>query len=160
MTVQFSQGFSNQYPWVNLKGYSLYYIWQGHPADEGEKHFYQLKSKPDPEKVEVMSACWDGYAGSYQLSAEGSLILTRFHYFLPNGLGESDALLEELHGDFYLEFRTHFEGDQLYVPFVDGKVTVDQEQWVEVKRAYINMKTDKNGFSTWFNRFIPNRLFK
>ncbi|KTF08277.1 hypothetical protein MGSAQ_000228 [marine sediment metagenome] len=46
-----------------------------------------MKSKPDPEKVEVMSACWDGYAGSYQLSAEGSLILTRFHYFLPNGLG-------------------------------------------------------------------------
>ena len=121
MTVQFSQGFSNQCPWVNLKGYSLYYIWQGHPADEGEKHFYQLKSKPDPEKVGVMSACWDGYAGSYQLSAEGSLILTRFHYFLPNGLGESDALLEELHGDFYLEFRTHFEGDQLYVPFVQRK---------------------------------------
>ena len=101
MTVQFSQGFSNQCPWVSLKGYSLYYIWQGHPADEGEKHFYQLKSKPDPEKVGVMSACWDGYAGSYQLSAEGSLILTRFQYFLPNGLGESDALLEELHGDFY-----------------------------------------------------------
>ena len=85
MTVQFSQGFSNQCPWVSLKGYSLYYIWQGHPADEGEKHFYQLKSKPDPEKVEVMSPV--GYAGSYQLSAEGSLILTRFHYSSPTDWG-------------------------------------------------------------------------
>ncbi|KTF08276.1 hypothetical protein MGSAQ_000227 [marine sediment metagenome] len=37
-------------------------------------------------------------------------------------------------------------------------MTVDQEQWVEVKRAYVNLKTDKNGFSTWFNRFIPSRL--
>ena len=73
-------------------------------------------------------------------------------------MGESDALLEELHGDFYLEFRTHFECEQLYVPFVDGKVTVDQEQWVEVKRAYINVKTDKNGFSTWFNGL--NGLFR
>ena len=160
MTVQFSQGFSNQCPQVNLKGYSLYYIWQGHPADKGEKHFYQLKSKPDPEKVEVMSACWDGYAGSYQLTAEGRLILTRFHYFLPDGLGESDDLLEELHGDFYLEFRTHFEGDQLYVPFTEGKVTIDQKQWVEIKRTYINPKSNNTVFSTWFKRLIPNRLFK
>ena len=160
MTVQFSQGFSNQCPQVNLKGYSFYYIWQGHPADKGEKHFYQLKSKPDPEKVEVMSACWDGYTGSYQLTAEGRLILTRFHYFLPDGLGESDDLLEELHGDFYLEFRTHFEGDQLYVPFTEGKVAIDQKQWVEIKRTYINPKSNNTVFFAWFKRLIPNRLSK
>lgn len=160
MTVQFSQGFSNKCPLVSLEGYSLYYIWQGHPSEEGEKHFYPLKSKPDPEKVEVMSACWDGYAGNYQLSAEGRLILTRFHYFLPKGLGESDALLEELQGDFYLEFRTHFEGDQLYVPFADGKVIIDQEQWVEIKRAYVNSKTNKINLFTWFKGVIPSRLFK
>ena len=159
MTVQFSQGFSNQCPLVSLKGYSLYYIWQGHPSEEGEKHFYQLKSKPDPEKVEVMSACWDGYTGSYQLSAEGKLILTKFYYFLPDGLGESDALLEELQGDFYLEFRTHFEGDQLYVPFVDGKVIDDQEQWVEIKRTQFDSKASENNFFAWIKRVIPRRLF-
>ncbi|MHC6645502.1 hypothetical protein ACYTPF_02900 [Alteromonas sp. HB246098] len=159
MTIQFSQGFSNQCPLVSLKGYSLYYIWQGHPSEEGEKHFYQLKSKPDPEKVEVMSACWDGYTGSYQLSAEGKLILTKFYYFFPDGLGESDALLEELQGDFYLEFRTHFEGDQLYVPFTDGKVIVDQEQWVEIKRTRLDSKASKNNFFAWIKRVIPRRLF-
>lgn len=159
MTVQFSQGFSNQCPLVSLKGYSLYYIWQGHPSEEGEKHFYQLKSKPDPEKVEVMSACWDGYAGCYQLSVEGSLVLTHFYYYLPDGLGESDALLEELQGDFYLEFRTHFEGDQLYVPFVDGKVIDDQEQWVEIKRAQFDSKASENNFFAWIKRVIPGRLF-
>ena len=159
MTIQFSQGFSNQCPLVSLKGYSLYYIWQGHPSEEGEKHFYQLKSKPDPEKVEVMSACWDGYTGSYQLSAEGRLILTQFYYFLPDGLGESDALLEELQGDFYLEFRTHFEGDQLYVPFTDGKVIDDQEQWIEIKRTPLDSKASKNNFFAWIKRVIPRRLF-
>ncbi|MCZ8528305.1 hypothetical protein [Alteromonas sp. PRIM-21] len=159
MTVQFSQGFSNQCPLVSLKGYSLYYIWQGHPSEEGEKHSYQLKSKPDPEKVEVMSACWDGYTGSYQLSAEGRLILTQFYYFLPDGLGESDALLEELQGDFYLEFRTHFEGDQLYVPFTDGKVIDDQEQWIEIKRTPLDSKASKNNFFAWIKRVIPRRLF-
>ena len=159
MTVQFSQGFSNQCPLVSIKGYSLYYIWQGHPSEEGEKHFYQLKSKPDPEKVEVMSACWDGYTGRYQLSVEGRLILTQFYYFLSDGLGESDALLEELQGDFYLEFRTHFEGDQLYVPFVDGKVIDDQEQWVEIKRAQFDSKASENNFFAWIKRVIPGRLF-
>ena len=159
MTVQFSQGFSNQCSLFSLKGYSLYYIWQGHPLEEGEKHFYQLKSKPDPEKVEVMSACWDGYTGSYQLNAEGRLILTQFYYFLPDGLGESDALLEELQGDFYLEFRTHFEGDQLYVPFTDGKVIDDQEQWVEIKRTRLDSKASKNNFFAWLKRVIPGRLF-
>ncbi|APD93685.1 hypothetical protein BM523_06520 [Alteromonas mediterranea] len=159
MTVQFSQGFSNQCPLVSLKGYSLYYIWQGHLFDEGEKHFYQLKSTPDPEKVEVISACWDGYAGSYQLNAEGRLILTQFHYFLPDGLGESDALLEELHGDFYLEFRTHFEGDQLYVPFVDGNVIIDREQWVEIKRTRVDSKANNNNLFAWLKRVVPSRMF-
>lgn len=158
MTVQFSQGFSNQCPRINLKGYSLYYIWRGHPLDEGEKHFYQLKSRPNPEKIQVMSACWDGYAGQYQLSAEGRLILTKFYYFLPDGLGESDAFLEELHGDFYLEFRTHFEGEQLYVPFADGKVIDDQEQWVEIKRTYVDSKISRNNLFAWLKSVILGRL--
>lgn len=158
MTVQFSQGFSNQCPRINLKGYSLYYIWQGHPLDEGEKHFYQLKSRPNPEKIQVMSACWDGYAGQYQLSAEGRLILTKFYYFLPDGLGESDAFLEELYGDFYLEFRTHFEGEQLYVPFADGKVIDDQEQWVEIKRTYVDSKISRNNLFAWLKSVILGRL--
>lgn len=80
-----------------------------------------------------MFVCWDGYVGSYQLSVEGSFIFIWFYYFFFNGLGEFDVLFEELYGDFYLEFRIYFEGDQLYVLFVDGRVIVDQEQWVEVK---------------------------
>lgn len=159
MTVQFSQSFSNQCPAVNLKGYGLYNILKGHPSDDAESQFYRLESKPDPEKVGVMSACWNGYTGSYQLNAAGKLILTRFQYFLPDGLEESDALFEELHDDFYLEFRTHFEGDQLYVPFVDGNVIIDQEQWVEMKRTRVDSKANNYNLFAWLKRVIPSRMF-
>ena len=143
MTAQFSQGFINHHPDFILEGFNLYCILVTHPDDENWAG-YTFKSKPDPTKLNVFSACWNGYVNVYELSTSGTLALIKIEYPSLGGVITPDAVYEILEGDFWLEFRDGFFDDILYVPFVKGQLLKEKETWVSEKNSVNNLNKVNN----------------
>lgn len=130
MTIQIADKFVSHFNDINFEGFQLYAVLRGDPADKRNRIVYSLKNSPDKDKLEVSSACWEGYACSYELSEKGELALIGFWY--PLALyTEPDEVYEVLEGDFWVCLRKEFFGDSLYVPFLDGKMVTNRDIWYE-----------------------------
>ena len=87
-----------------------------------------------PPNQPTCSSLWSGYVDRFVLNADGTLdhvgyaFLVGFHddnndrYTLQDGI-------ERVTGDFYLQFRADFFGPHTYVPFRDGKIVTDRNEW-------------------------------
>ena len=87
-----------------------------------------------PSHQPTCSSLWSGYVDRFVLNADGTLdhvgyaFLVGFHddnndrYTLQDGI-------ERVTGDFYLQFRADFFGPHTYVPFRDGKIVTDRNEW-------------------------------
>ena len=148
MTAQLSERFINNHKVFAIEGYNLYGISLSKPNDYKNWVCYPIKSKADPKKLSVFTACWKGYIGVYELNESGKLTLTQFEYPSFEEKIESDLVYEILKGDFWLEFRTGFFGDKLFVPFIDGELEVDNKKWVMDKKKITSSLSDK--IHNWF----------
>ncbi len=52
-----------------------------------------------------------------------------YEYLLTKGGRPPDIVNEKLTGNFWLVFRKYYEGGNIYVPFIDGKIVLDRNEW-------------------------------
>jgi len=134
MTAQFSQRFINNHKVFSIEGYNLYCISISKPKEYENWVGYPIKSEADPNKLNVFTACWAGYIGVYELNESGKLTLTQFEYPSFEDKIEPDSVYEVLQGNFWLEFRTGFFGDKLFIPFISGELVIDSNKWLTDKK--------------------------
>ncbi|MCG8093229.1 MAG: hypothetical protein JAZ17_06305 [Candidatus Thiodiazotropha endolucinida] len=120
---------------IDFDGYALFSICVGDPTDYKNYKVYPFEQKGDPEKCAVCSACWRGYVSVYELEPSGEIRLVKFEYPFGRTPREPDEVGEKLKGDFWLNLRTEFFGDKLFVPFVNGKIVTDKSKWLAVSRT-------------------------
>lgn len=128
MTAQIADKLVNNFNGIGFGGLRLYSVLRGEPLDISSMEKYSFKNSPNKNKLEVSSACWDGYACSYELSEKGGLSLVGFWYPLSFDT-KPDKVLEVLEGDFWLCLRKEFFEQSVFVPFRDGKIVVDRGEW-------------------------------
>lgn len=90
---------------------------------------YKFTTTGDPSKMVMCTALWCGYISTYRLRADGTLTLERLEYPFTEG-APADEVKEVLTGDFWLDLRKSFMGgDEVKIPFIDGKIQADQSLW-------------------------------
>ena len=149
MTAQIPEKIINRYDNVDFGDYELFSVFIGDATNYKKRKPYPFKQKGDPNKCVACSACWRGYVSVYELQPSGQLKLIRFEY--PGFLRsteidnsnhvpepwiefdrtpkEADEAVEILKGDFWLELRSGFYGEEMVVPFVKGKIVTDTNRW-------------------------------
>jgi len=135
MTAQIPEKLTNKMDGIDFHGYELFSICIGDPTDYKNYKTYPFEQKGDPEKCAVCSACWRGYVSVYELNNEGEIRLVKFEYPFGGTPREADEADETLEDDFWLQLRTDFFGDKLFVPFEGGKIVTDERKWLEVNRT-------------------------
>ncbi len=87
--------------------------------------------KANEEKLNVFSACWNGYTSKYKITKSKELVLIGFQYpaLLPERI-EPDEAYEVAVGNFWLDMRPSFHEEIIYVPFKDGKLITDKKEWI------------------------------
>lgn len=119
----------NEYPSVDFGALRLYTIVQGQrPARPRWNNQYPFKHRPRPSNHAVCSKLWRGYLAYYRLTPEGQLLLERYEYPFDHSQ-PADEVSEMLEGDFWLVMKESFYGTCTYVPFVDGRIQADRQQW-------------------------------
>lgn len=135
MTAQIPEKFTNRVPSVDFSGYELFSICVSDPADYKNYKGYPFKQKGDPDKCITCSSCWRGYVSVYELTSAGEIVLIKFEYPYGRTPREPDDASEVLKGDFWLQFRTEFFGDKLFVPFKNGMLVTDKNEWIKFERT-------------------------
>ncbi|GHA36507.1 hypothetical protein ACFFLZ_22840 [Photobacterium aphoticum] len=135
MTAQIPESLINKNNEVDFGDYDLHSICIGDPEDYKNRKVYPFKQKGDPEKCVVCSACWRGYVSVYELVPSGEMHLVKFEYPFGRTPREPDEADEVLDGDFWLELRTEFFGDKMFVPFENGRIVTDKSKWREISRT-------------------------
>jgi hypothetical protein len=133
MTAQIPEKIINRHDGVDFGDYELVSIFVGNPTDINSRKDYPFKEKGNVDKVTVCSACWRGYISVYELTSSGELVLIAFEYPFGNAPMDTDPVNEVLEGDFWLELRTEFFGDAMFIPFENGKIVSDRSRWLEDK---------------------------
>ncbi len=150
MTAQFSGRLINECPEVDLNGLHLYAVLVGDIKNSTDIKPYQFSQKPNPNKINIFTACWNGYISEYKITRNKELLLTGFQYpaLLPEKI-EPDEANELASGDFWLDLRPDFFGEYVYVPFIDGKLLANQEEWIFHKPYN---ETVINHSTNWFSK--------
>ena len=130
MTVQFSERLESDHPRVDFGGLRLCGIIRG-PVhlNHGWGNPYYHFAEPESRRP-ICSANWKGYTEEYRLTKEGTLVLERYSY-----RGSFDNLPptpanETLRGNFFMVMKPDFRGLRTYVPFRDGVIVEDANEWV------------------------------
>ncbi len=148
MTAQVSEKLINKNSEVDFDGYALYSIGIENPENDANFKPYPFKQKPDPSIPVVFTACWRGHVSVYELESSGELRLIKYEYPFHEPPIEPDTADEILEGNFWLELRTQFFGDQLFVPFENGRIVTDRSKWHEVRRVdSVSSGTKKRRFA-------------
>jgi hypothetical protein len=138
MTHQFPEQLVSHHPDVDFTDLRLYGLFRGAP-DARESFDYPTPPTPNPDCH--CTALYRGYVAELVLDAEGYLTVVGFRYLRdPEFDDDGNAIPDQefwrvepvsdrLDGDFWLEFRPHFLGDQTLVPFRDGRLVWDRSQW-------------------------------
>jgi hypothetical protein len=163
MTVQIPDELINECPDVNLAGLYLYAVITGDiQSNYGWGMDYPFRHKPRPPKSGGSSANWRGYVASFRLTSEGRLVLVSYNYPAsakktreevnepligdnwitipeePFGPG-TEEVEEQLVGDFWIVMTEEFFGRRIYIPFRDGVIVKDRDQWnKEEKKPWHN----------------------
>ena len=73
-----------------------------------------------------------GYIGHHELNDDGSLTLLRFEFpTFDTDVSHYDERNTKISGDFWLIMKEFsMSSTTLFIPFLDGKVIVDEAEWV------------------------------
>lgn len=106
MTAQFPNGLINECEEADFSELNLYSVLIGDIKNRKDIKPYSFLQKANPEKLNVFTACWDGYIPQYKITKERELLLIGFKYpaLLPDYI-EPDETYELAKGDFWLDFR-------------------------------------------------------
>lgn len=132
MTAQFPDNLENKHSRVKLDGLHLYGVIRGDPRTSraGWGDGPAFSSKPSrPANAVMCTALWRGYVATFVLEPDGRLRLTAFEYMLGLGKWQKQEVDELLDGDFWVVMKPEFFGQRTYIPFRDGAVVEDRDQW-------------------------------
>jgi len=103
------------------------------PKSGEETKQYRFNKKPTEAKRNVMTACWDGYVSEYTITQDRKLFLTGFTYLalLPERI-EPDSANEQATGDFWLGLHSSSSKESTYIPFINGTLVLDKNEWTTV----------------------------
>ncbi len=115
---------------IDFSDLHLYAVLTGDIVSKENTAPYPFLQKANQEKVNVFSACWNGYTSKYKITKNKELILIGFQYpaLLPEQI-EPDKIYEVAVGDFWLDMRPSFFEGFVYVPFKGGKLITDKKEW-------------------------------
>jgi hypothetical protein len=113
---------------IELPQMKLFGVIVGNIDDLESWSGYKFTATGDPSKMTMCTALWRGYVSTYRLKVDGTLVLERLEYPYTDG-ATPDEVQEPLRGDFWLDLREWFMGNGVKVPFVNGKVQVNQSLW-------------------------------
>jgi len=135
MTVQMPNTVINECTEIDFSDLHLYAVLTGDIVSKENTAPYPFLQKANQEKVNVFSACWNGYTSKYKITKSKELILIGFQYpaLLPEQI-EPDKIYEVAVGDFWLDMRPSFFEGFVYVPFKGGIIITDKKEWVFRKK--------------------------
>ncbi len=131
MTAQAPDQLVNRYANVDFGELNLYGVIRGDvTANHGWGERYAFETEPSfPDENKTCSALWRGYIAEFTLTDDGAVTLDAYHFpFAPNK--PRQAVNERLFGDFWLVMKSTFEGNRVYIPFRNGIVHEDENEWV------------------------------
>jgi hypothetical protein len=129
VTAQSSEGFVSYHPGFEPGCWRLFGIVQGEPSKENNGWGTRkriTKFVPRAAKSRLTSN-WKGFTQFYALQATAECILLSIRY---DDDGTTQQINETLQGDFFLCFKSDFFGPRLYVPFQDGKLVLERDEWI------------------------------
>jgi hypothetical protein len=132
VTAQFPNKLINKHPRVKLDGLRLYGVVRGDvgAATNGWGDGDAFTTQPTPPANAVLcTALWRGYVATFLLQEDGRLKLVAFEYMLGLREWQRQEVGEQIEGDFWLVMKPEFFGQRTYVPFSDGVIVEDQEEW-------------------------------
>lgn len=134
MTAQFSDILVNECESVDFSSLSLCAVLVGDVSNIQDVKPYVFSHKATRNKLNIFTACWRGYISKYKLNDTKTLKLVGFEYpaLLPHVI-EPDEVSELVSGDFWLDMRAEFFEGSIYIPFRNGKLVVDENEWTHPK---------------------------
>lgn len=143
MTAQYPDKLVNKHPRVRLDGLHLYGVIRGdpHSSQGGWGDCSAFSTQPSPPADGIMcTALWRGYVATFLLQLDGQLRLTTFEYMYSVRKWQKHAVDELLDGDFWLVMKRDFFGQRTYIPFRNGVVVEDREQWFTEEPFEVRMQ--------------------
>jgi len=131
MTQQISDILTVECDGIDLGDLKVHSVLLEVPKRGEETKQYCFTERPTKEKCNIMTACWDGFLSKYTITQGRRLVLTGFEYLalLPQRI-EPDSANESAKGDFWLGLRASNSKENIYIPFIDGKLVLDKNAWV------------------------------
>lgn len=138
MTHQFPEQLTSHHPYVDFSDLALYGLFRGDP-DSREP--FVFPTPPTPNSDVVFTALYRGYVAEFVLDSDGHLTVVAFRYLRELEFDEAGNALpdqefwrteptsDRIDGDFWLEFRPDFMGDQTFAPFRNGRLVCDRSEW-------------------------------
>jgi len=136
MTAQMANSIINECTEVDFSSLHLYAVLTGDVVNKENTALYSFVQQANKEKRNVFSACWDGYTSKYKITKNKELVLMGFQYpaLLPDRI-EPDETYEVAVGDFWLDMRPSFFEGFVYVPFKNGKLITNKNEWIFRERV-------------------------
>jgi hypothetical protein len=139
MTAQMPDRLENKHPRMktDLDGLYLYGVTRGDvrtsPNGWGDTNAFVAKPIR-PANASICSALWRGYIAKFLLQEDGRLRLVDFEHLI--GLKEwfRQPVDELLEGDFWMVLKPEFFALRTYIPFKDGLLIEDREEWFTENR--------------------------
>ncbi len=131
MTAQFSDTLINECEDIDFSDLHLYSVLIGDVKNNKNVAPYSFSQKANKEKINIFTACWNGYTSKYKISNSKELVLMGFEYpaLLPEHI-EPDEVYEIAMGDFWLNMKSDFFADSIYIPFKNGKLVINKNEWI------------------------------
>lgn len=142
MTAQVSDELINECVDVDLSGLYLYSVITGNiQSNYGWGIKYPIQHPPSPPPIPSSTANWRGYIASYRLSRDGRLALVSYYY---PAIADTEGIDEQLVGDYWLVMKEDFFGPRVYIPFQNGVIVKDREQWRKEERDHWDVRGSAN----------------
>ncbi len=141
LTAQSPHKIENRHPTIDFGDMYLYLVVRatslGYDDYDGKPVQFALPLERPPHQP-TCSSLWNGYIDRFILNADGTLDHIGYAFLVGFNDDASDRYklqdgAERVTGDFYLEFRHNFYGDHVYVPFRDGVIVANRDEWITVR---------------------------
>lgn len=129
MTVQIPEKLIIQHPEIDFGDRSLYGIFIGDDMFDHMKKSYKFHTQG--EKNISCTNLLRGYVSTYILDEDGELTLVKINY--QSFRKKPVEVHEKVYGNFWLDMRSEFFGDSLFVPFKHSRVVLNRDEWVTRK---------------------------
>lgn len=129
MTAQQPDILLNDYNAIDFEDLGLFGVLTSHPR-QGAVERYRLRTRPLPPGGAITTtALWRGYRTLYRLTDRGRLVHEGYQYETSSGYAVQQAG-EDLTGNFWLQMRQRYFGQNIYIPFPNGLLKKDRDQWI------------------------------